>query len=121
MSNRRPKLNDPRMKAIRAPRTQPRATLLVQGRVDGRTAYARFIADARQELIADLGGNLTTTQKILVERAAWLRLHIYLFDKQVSDSDRPMTAAERRSYFELNNSLTRTICAVKNEDKPPPN
>lgn len=50
---------------------------------------------------------MTAAQRILVERVAWLRLHVALFDEKVADRDEPMGDRDRASYLAFSNSLVR--------------
>jgi hypothetical protein len=76
--------------------------------VSGRTRNGRFLAAAREELTQHLGGGaLSAAQRILVERVAWLRLHVALFDEKVADRDEPMSDRDRASYLAFSNSLVR--------------
>jgi len=86
----------------------PYSKLLARGCVSGRTRNGRFLAAAREELTQHLGGGaLSAAQRILVERVAWLRLHVALFDEKVADRDEPMSDRDRASYLAFSNSLVR--------------
>ena len=76
--------------------------------MSGRSRNGRFLAAAREELTAHLGGDpLTAAQRILVERVAWLRLHVALFDEKVANRGGPMSDCDRASYLAFSNSLVR--------------
>ena len=62
----------------------PRSRLLARGCVDGRSREGRFLAAARAELVAHVGGNPTATEKVTIERVTWLRLHVMLLDEKVA-------------------------------------
>jgi len=95
------------------PRTKagigPHSKLLQRGVVDGRTEYGRFLAAVRAELTQHLGGgDLTPNQETLIDRVAWLKLHVTLFDQKVARSGRALSERDRRSYLAFSNSLVRT-------------
>jgi|SRR5580704_13034813 hypothetical protein len=94
--------------AANRPGNGPYSKLLARGCVSGRTRNGRFLAAAREELIHHLGGSpLSAAQRILVERVAWLRLHVALFDEKVANRGEPMTGKDRASYLAFSNSLVR--------------
>jgi hypothetical protein len=86
----------------------PYSKLLARGTVSGRSRNGRFLAAAREELTQHLGGGpLSAAQRILVERVAWLRLHVALFDEKVANRSEPMSDRDRASYLAFSNSLVR--------------
>ena len=94
--------------AVNRPGNGPYSKLLARGCVSGRTRNGRFLAAAREELTQHLGGGpLSAAQRILVERVAWLRLHVALFDEKVANRGQPMTGKDRASYLAFSNSLVR--------------
>jgi hypothetical protein len=94
--------------AANRPGNGPYSKLLARGSVSGRSRNGRFLASAREELTVHLGGGpLTAAQRILVERIAWLRLHVALFDEKVADRAEPMGDRDRASYLAFSNSLVR--------------
>ena len=109
--------------AANRPGNGPYSRLLARGSVRGNSRNGRFLAAAREELTNHLGGGpLTAAQRILVERIAWLRLHVALFDEKVANRDGPMTDRDRASYLAFSNSLvraTRELGLERVTDKPP--
>ncbi len=94
--------------AANRPGNGPYSKLLARGSVSGRTRNGRFLAAAREELALHLGGGpLSAAQRILVERVAWLRLHVALFDEKVANRSTPMSDHDRASYLAFSNSLVR--------------
>jgi hypothetical protein len=90
------------------PGNGPYSKLLARGSVNGRSRPGRFLAHAREQLTAHLGGGpLSAAQKILVERIAWLMLHVALFDEKTAEGNAPMTDHDRRSYLAFSNALVR--------------
>jgi len=90
------------------PGNGPHSKLLARGSVNGRSRNGRFLAAVREELTQHFGGGpLTARQRILVERVAWLRLHVALFDEKVADCSEPMSDRDRASYLAFSNSLVR--------------
>jgi hypothetical protein len=66
--------------------------------------YEAFLVEARQELADQLGEPLTASQGLMIDRVAWLKLHLRLYDEKGLISDR-----ERAVYATLSNSLTRIL------------
>jgi len=64
-------------------------------RLDHRSAEARFMAEVRAELTLHVGGAPTATQNALIDRAAWLRLHLRTMDNQTA-TGRAMTGVVQR-------------------------
>jgi hypothetical protein len=84
----------------------PHSKRVRRGKVSGRTRNGRCLKQAREELTQHLGGGpLSATQRVLVERVAWLRLHVALFDERVGVE--PMSDRDRASYLAFSNSLVR--------------
>lgn len=84
-----------------------------RGEVPPDSVNGRFLAAVRAELTEQLGGEpLTATQRMMIERAAWLKLHCALFDETIGDSHAPLNNYDRRSYLAFSNSLTRALKAL---------
>lgn len=83
----------------------------VLAKIDGRRREARLMQTVRDELTEHVGGNPSATQKALIERAAWLTLHVSLMDQKLMEQGDGATLSERdsRQYLAWSNSLTRTI------------
>ena len=64
-------------------RIGPYSTPTVLAKLDGRTREARLMQKVRDDLTGHLGGDLTAPQTALVERAAWLSLHVALMDEKM--------------------------------------
>ncbi|MFT8802199.1 MULTISPECIES: hypothetical protein [Gluconobacter] len=62
----------------------------------------------RSDLIEHVGGKPSATQKALIERAAWMTLHVTMMDRKMMEGGAP---AERdaRQYLAWANTLTRTM------------
>ena len=58
----------------------------------------------RAELTAHVGGKPSATQRALIERMAWLRLHIRLMDNRTAEG-RELTELDSRTYLVWVNSL----------------
>jgi hypothetical protein len=65
----------------KAHRLGPYSTRKKAGTVDGRTREA-LLRRVRADLTKHVGGNPSATQQALIERAAWLSLHIALLDER---------------------------------------
>jgi hypothetical protein len=89
--------------------------------VDGRLAEAKLMARVRAELTQHLGGSPSATQRILIDRAAALSLHIHLMDRESARSG-GMSERNGRQYLAWSNALTRVLKQIGLKgvaDKPP--
>jgi hypothetical protein len=76
--------------------------------IDGRRAEARFMKRVRQELTAHCGGTPSSTQQILINRAAALSLRLHLMDKEAAASW-GLSEKNGREYLCWNNALVRLL------------
>lgn len=76
----------------------------VLDKLDRRSAEARFIREVRAELALHVGGKPSATQRAMIDRAAWLRLHIRLMDNRTAEG-RELTELDSRTYLAWVNSL----------------
>ena len=82
----------------------------VLAKLDGRRREARLMQNVRDELTQHLGGKPTITQRALIERAAWLSLHVSLFDAKLMDGgDALPSERDGRQYLAWSNALTRIL------------
>ena len=80
-------------------------------KLDGRTCEAKLLRETRLSLAEHLGGNPTATQRALIDRAAWLTLHMAQLDRKAADGG-GLTEHDSRTYLAWSNSLTRTLTAI---------
>ena len=92
-------------------RLGPHSRRGVLDKLDRRSAEARFLADARAELTLHVGGKASATQKAMIERAAWLRLHIRLMDNRTAEGH-ALTEVDSRTYLAWVNSLRMLMVAL---------
>ena len=83
----------------------------VLDKLDRRTAAARLIGAVRAELAAHVGGSPSATQRAIIERAAWLRLHLMLMDNKTAEG-RALTELDSRTYLAWVGSLARLMIAL---------
>jgi len=83
-------------------------------KLDRRTKEARLLRKVRDDLHDHLGGNLTVTQKAMVERAAMLTLHISLMDAKALEGG-GLTERDSRQYLAWNNALMKVMKAMGTE------
>ena len=76
--------------------------------LDGRTREARLLKQIRRDLTAHVGGVPTATLAGLIERAAWLTLHLTMIDGKVAAGSR-LTDHDARSYLGWANALSRIL------------
>ena len=87
-------------------------------KMDQRTREAQILRATRRELTAHVGGRPSATQAALIERAAWLTLHVALLDaKRVQGA---ASEHDSRTYLAWSNSLTRTLAAMGLAAAPKP-
>lgn len=77
-------------------------------RPDGRTKEARLLKKMRHELAQHCGGNLSVTQRALIERAAMLQLRCAKLDQRLIQGGE-FTEHDSRTYLAWSNSLARTL------------
>ena len=94
----------------------------VLSKLDGRTREARVMQRVKADLVQHVGGKPSPTQSALIERAAWLTLHIALMDARISELGEQPSERDGRQYLAWSNTLTRTLLAIgtkaKNEERP---
>ena len=76
--------------------------------MDRRTREARLLAEVRADLTAHVGGSPSATQRRMIERAAWLSLHVAQLDAKVAEGG-SMSYCDHRTYLAWNNTLTRLL------------
>lgn len=62
----------------------------------------------QRDLIAHVGGEPSAAQRILIEQAAQLRLHIALMDKRTAEG-RELSERDARQYLAWANSLSKLL------------
>jgi hypothetical protein len=90
------------------PKITPHSRLLRRGCIDGRSREGRFLAAARAELAAHVGGDPSRAEAVLIDRVAWLRLHIALIDERAAGGN-PMSAHDQRAYLAFSNAVVRAM------------
>jgi hypothetical protein len=86
----------------------PHSRLLARGSIDGRTREGRFLAAVRAELAGHLGGEPSAAQRVLIDRVAWLRLRVALFDEKLAQGAE-LTGHDARVYLAHSNALIRAM------------
>ncbi len=71
----------------------------------------KLLRAIRTDLMRHVGGSPSAPQRILIERAAMLSLHIARMDVVVLKNQEMSDQASMR-YLSWNNTLTRTLCAL---------
>lgn len=89
----------------------------VLAKLDGRRREAKLMQTVREDLTAHIGGNPTATQKALIDRAAWLQLHVSLMDAKTLEDGGPLSERDSRQYLAWSNALTRILRDL-GADKP---
>jgi hypothetical protein len=81
---------------------------LALAKLDQRTREARLLRETVRDLTRHVGGHPSATQRALIERAAWLTLHVAQLDAKAAATG-GMTDHAARQYLAWSNSLTRTL------------
>jgi len=92
------------------PALGPYSRDIVLAKVDGRSREGRLLKQVRQALTAQLGGKLTPSQKLLVDRAAMLQLRCAALDGRILDNT--FTGYDNNSYVAFSNGLRRCLEAL---------
>ena len=66
----------------------------------------------RAELLKHVGSTPSATQRALVDRAAWLSLHVAMMDAKAIEAGGMPTEHDSRQYLAWSNTLTRTLTAI---------
>jgi hypothetical protein len=103
-----------------APQIGPYSSAAALAKLDGRTREAALLRRVRTELTAHCGGNPSATQAALIERCAWLTLHLALMDKRTAEQ-RDLSERDGRQYLAWSNALSRTLrgLGLRSSGKPP--
>lgn len=80
-------------------------------KMDGRTWEAKLLMQVRSDLTAHCGGAPSATQRALIDRAAWLTLHVAQIDRRSAEG-RAMTDHDSRTYLAWSNALARTLARI---------
>ena len=85
-------------------------------RLDGRTHHGRQARDLTAELVEYIGGAMTVTQRLLVERIVKMSLQLDLLDEKLKTGS--WTAHDQRTYSGLSNAYR---LALRELDRMKPN
>ena len=86
--------------------------------IDGRSTAGKFLRRVESELISQLGGDPTFTQKLAVRRVARLMLQAEAFDAKLSTGD--WTPHDSRTAAGINNAVLRALKDIGLKAKAPP-
>ena len=87
-------------------------------RPDGRSRQGRLLTQMRRQLTAQLGGNPTPTQVVLIQTAAMLQLKCATFDQKIIDGT--FSDYDSKVYLAYANSLRRTLDSLGLAAAPAP-
>lgn len=98
-------------------RLSPYSTPDTLAKLDGRSKEARLLKRTRSELLAQLGRKPSVAQAMLVDRVAWLHVHLSLLDGKMAGA----APAERdaRQYLAWANTMAKLLARL-GLDQPPP-
>jgi hypothetical protein len=75
-----------------------------------RTREARFLEKTRADLTAQVGGNPSATQKLMIERIAMTLLRIELMDRDaLNDKSGTLTETQAKNYLAWENTVARML------------
>ena len=77
-------------------------------KLDKRTRESRLLRDVRRELTEHVGGSPSAAQRMLIEQAAQLRLHLAMMDRRTAQG-RALTPHDSRVYLAWANSLSKLL------------
>jgi hypothetical protein len=86
---------------------RPTTRRLHLGRMDGRTHEAKLFTQFKAELTAHVGGNPSVAQAAIIERCAWLRLRLALFDEKLAAG--VFSDHDSAHYLAWANALSRLL------------
>jgi hypothetical protein len=89
----------------------------IGGRVNGNSAEGRFLARCERELIAEIGGNPTFSQTLLIKRCSMAMLRLQLLDEKASRGD--WTDHDARTFGGLNNAVRLLLREISKLAKSP--
>lgn len=88
-------------------------------KLDGRSREASLMRRTAAELTAHVGGSPSATQRGLIDRAAWLTLHVAQLDDRALQSGGFMGEHDARQYIAWSNALTRTLRQLGTKGEAP--
>jgi hypothetical protein len=105
-----------------APMVRPYSRSIQRGSlgadIDGRSTAGKFLRRIESELISQLGGDLTFSQKLAVRRIARLSLQAESFDAKLASGD--WTPHDSRTAAGINNAVLRALKDIGLKAKEPP-
>lgn len=81
----------------------------VVAKLDPRSGVAKALRMRVELLKSDLGGDLSRQQQLLVERVAWLEMHLARMELEIVDGKRVLSAAEYTAMVNALTGLLRTL------------
>lgn len=90
--------------------------------LDGRSREGRFLRQAERELLAQIGGEPTFAQKLLVRRVAKMTFLAEKLDDKLTDGN-SWSPHDARTFGALNTAITRALrdLGLKSAPKPKAN
>ena len=79
--------------------------------MDRRSREARILAGAKAALTAHVGGKPSATEQALIDRAAWLTLHLAQIDAKAARGGF-LSDAAARGYLEWSSALVSAVSAL---------
>lgn len=87
------------------PKTGANCSIDTRLKRDGRTREARLVKRLRNDLIAQCGGTVSATQRLLIDRIASVSLRINLLDSDVPEHN-------GREYLDLTVALAQLLAQL---------
>ncbi len=100
------------------PKIGPSSQAATWQKIDGRGVVARRLRAYRDELTEHVGGSPSATERVLIDRAAMLRVQLELMDQR-SLKGAPLPDHTARSYIAWSNALRLVLQALGLERRGP--
>ena len=83
------------------------------------TKEGRLFYTLRAELVEHAGGKPNAAQRALIDRLAWMQVHLARMDRRMLESG-DLSEHAGRQYLAWSNSVTRGLVALGLQPPPPP-
>lgn len=93
---------------------------VVSERPDRRTKAGRLFFATMDKFTQAVGGKPDDTQQVLIERIAWLTVHISRLDTKLLASDGSLPQREASNYLAWTRALNKAVVLLKIRALPPP-
>jgi len=78
---------------------------------DGRRSEGKLLRQVREELTKHVGGSPSITQRLLIERTAWMVLHVSMLDSRAL-REGGFSEHATKEYLAWSNTIRRSLIAL---------